>query len=320
MSYENYRTALQFGNVSDSISALKQKTLNKLDNPLDQKQLDISSQINDLTSKKEEDDSLEGIIGSALGTSGGTTESMALMKKLYGLAKQNISKVADKAKDLKNAAQDKLNNLENTNQPELPQTTQSQEIEMQNMGSQDLTPEAGNFGKNISGQLDESQMSPFLKSSQQSEVNQAGGADTDLKSTEDIVTKSGEDAGEEAAETGAETATDIGEAGASAAAETGIEAGVTAATEAVGAGLDATGILAPIGVLLQLGGLAAGIYQGVKDGQDDSQINLKEDLENQAKQSEDKMKSLVNDQTFSGFSVAPGLTSTVSQGVTTTSF
>ena len=99
-------------------------------------------------------------------------------------------------------------------------------------------------------------------------------------------------------------------------AEVGAEAGL----EAAGAGLDATGILAPIGVALQLAGMGVSIYQAFTDGASDDAATQDENLANIAQEQEDKLKTSVQSQVFAGSNVLPSLSSTGLQNITSSFF
>jgi len=97
MSYSDYLKKLQFGNVSESVDALKQHQLGSLTNPLDKQIIGLDSNITSLTGDINSQNATDTDITTGLGSLGGTVEGIATMKKLYSKFKD----FKDKASDLK---------------------------------------------------------------------------------------------------------------------------------------------------------------------------------------------------------------------------
>jgi hypothetical protein len=128
-------------------------------------------------------------------------------------------------------------------------------------------------------------------------------------------------------ETGAETGAEVGETGAEVGAdagaeigEIGAEAGAEVGLEALGAGLDATGFLAPVGVALQLAGMGVSIYQAITDGNTEDTLTQDSNMENTIQEQEDKLKNTVQSQIFAGSDVLPSLSSTGLSSITSSFF
>ena len=155
-----------------------------------------------------------------------------------------------------------------------------------------------NQGRQLESQLDE------LGSEEQSATKTLAG-DTDA--VEGLA-----DGAAEAGEAAANVGTDVAEGAA--------EAG----REAAGTALDATGIGAVVGLLLNIGGIAMGVVQGAEDSSKDDTVegNIAADQEkvDAIKQQELSIKSQIANQTFTGANIVPNISSTTLDNVTSSSF
>ena len=97
MSYSDYLRKLQFGNVSESVDALKEHQLSSLTNPLDKSVLGLDQDVTSLTGKISAQNATDTDVTTGLNSLGGTVEGIATMKKLYSKFKD----FKDKASDLK---------------------------------------------------------------------------------------------------------------------------------------------------------------------------------------------------------------------------
>jgi hypothetical protein len=102
-------------------------------------------------------------------------------------------------------------------------------------------------------------------------------------------------------ETGAETGAEVGETGAAVGADTGAEigenggdAGAEVGLEALGAGLDATGFLAPVGVALQSAGIGVSTYQAITDGNTEDTLTQDSNMESIIQEQTDELKNTVH--------------------------
>jgi hypothetical protein len=114
------------------------------------------------------------------------------------------------------------------------------------------------------------------------------------------------------AETGAETGAET--------AETGAETGAETALETAGGFLDGTGVLAPIGIALQLAGLGASIYQAVSDSDATATITSDENAQNALKQQADTFKQNLESRMYAGSNVLGSLSSVGSNSITSSFF
>jgi hypothetical protein len=123
--------------------------------------------------------------------------------------------------------------------------------------------------------------------------------------------------GAETAETGAETGV---ETGAETALEEGAETGLEGLAETAGGFLDGTGVLAPIGIALQLAGLGASIYQAVSDSDATATITSDENAQNALKQQADTFKQNLESRMYAGSNVLGSLSSVGSNSITSSFF
>ena len=123
----------------------------------------------------------------------------------------------------------------------------------------------------------------------------------------------GAETAETGAETGAETALETG-------AETALETGAETALETAGGFLDGTGVLAPIGIALQLAGLGASIYQAVSDSDATATITSDENAQNALKQQADTFKQNLESRMYAGSNVLGSLSSVGSNSITSSFF
>ena len=147
---------------------------------------------------------------------------------------------------------------------------------------------------------------------------------------EEGTAEAGETAAQTAGETAAETAGEVaGETAGEVAGDVALDAGIEAGVQVAGAALDSTGILAPIGILLEIGG---GIFAGVEAAEQstdnpnsDASIALGDktqmaSLQSQASDQISKAKAQVAQQHFTGANVMPSLDTTTLQNVTSAAF
>ena len=125
---------------------------------------------------------------------------------------------------------------------------------------------------------------------------------------EEGTTAAGEAAGEGAAEAG-EIAGEV-------AGDVAVEAG----TEVAGAALDSTGILAPLGLLLQVGGAIFGAVETAKSAMDEKSMTSSEDAQNALAQQKNAIQKNIASQQFVGANVTPGLSTTTANAVTSGAF
>ena len=340
MSYQTYLNSLKFGNISDAINSLKQNLLSQLETPFDLKKLDLQTQINNLTNSKEKADSTDGIIGSALSGLGMSGENLALLKNIYSSAKEKLGigdfKVGDKIDELKDFANDKiqqgLDGLKGKAQDVVDNVKQNIQDGVDNV-KQNIQDNVNDFtgGGNTTSEIEMTQPNSWQPqemqdlSKPQSDVGEVQGLDdTDYMSKPpSMQSNNGTTDGETGAETGAEVGETGAEVGADAGAEIGeigAEAGAEVGLEALGAGLDATGFLAPVGVALQLAGMGVSIYQAITDGNTEDTLTQDSNMENTIQEQEDKLKNTVQSQIFAGSDVLPSLSSTGLSSITSSFF
>jgi hypothetical protein len=148
--------------------------------------------------------------------------------------------------------------------------------------------------------------------------------DTDYMSKPPGFQSNTQTTGAETAETGAETAETGAETGAETALETGaetaLETGAETALETAGGFLDGTGVLAPIGIALQLAGLGASIYQAVSDSDATATITSDENAQNALKQQADTFKQNLESRMYAGSNVLGSLSSVGSNSITSSFF
>jgi hypothetical protein len=173
-------------------------------------------------------------------------------------------------------------------------STQPQEIEMQDLSKPQTDGEIG-------GEINELDDSDYM--------SKPAGFQSNTQTT-------GSETGETGAETGAETA----ETGAETALEEGAETGLEGLAETAGGFLDGTGVLAPIGIALQLAGLGASIYQAVSDSDARATITSDENAQNALKQQADTFKQNLESRMYAGSNVLGSLSSVESNSITSSFF
>ena len=339
MSYQTYLNSLKFGNVSDAINSLKQNELSQLETPFDLKKLDLQTQINNLTNSKEKDDSTDGIIGSALSGLGMSGENLALLKNIYASAKEKLGigdfKVGDKIDELKDFANNKLqeglDGLKSKAQDVVDNVKQNIQDGVDNV-KQNVQDGVNEFtgGGNTTSEIEMTQPSSWqpqemqdLSKPQTDTAEVQGLDDTDYMSKPpgfQSNTQTTAETGAETAETGAETAETGAETALETGAETALETGAETALETAGGFLDGTGVLAPIGIALQLAGLGASIYQAVSDSDATATITSDENAQNALKQQVDTFKEGLQSRMYAGSNVLGSLSSVGGLNSVTSSF
>ena len=336
MDYQTYLNSLKFGNVSDAINTFKNNVSSQFELPLDMKSLDLQTTINNLTDAKSNEDAKDGIIASALGGLGMSGENLALLKKFYTTAKDKLGigdfKVGDKIDELKDLAKGKLEDVVDGLKGKAQDVIDNVKSNVQDTVEgiqQNIKDGVNQFtgGGNTESEIEMTQpsswkpveMQDLSKQPQEPEIE--GLDDTDYMSkppvfqntTDAEPATTGTETGAETAETGAETGLEEG-------AETGLETGAETAVEGIGGILDGTGVLAPIGIALQLAGLGASIYQAVSDSDATATITSDENAQNALKQQVDTFKEGLQSRMYAGSNVLGSLSSVGGLNSVTSSF
>lgn len=163
MSYSDYLRKLQFGNVSQSVDALKQHELSSLTNPLDKRILSLDNNITICGVLGTDIPCKRGDVTTGLNSLGGTVEGIATMKKLYSKFKD----FKDKATELKN----KLKGKKDDESPEEeeggeegefdPETVELPEIEGADLPAPEMAPPGQSFSEEPSEFMDALQNDDF---------------------------------------------------------------------------------------------------------------------------------------------------------------
>ena len=338
MDYQTYLNSLKFGNVSDAINTFKNNVSSQFELPLDMKSLDLQTTINNLTDAKSNEDAKDGIIASALGGLGMSGENLALLKKFYTTAKDKLGigdfKVGDKIDELKDLAKGKLEDVVDGLKGKAQDVIDNVKSNVQDTVEgiqQNIKDGVNQFtgGGNTESEIEMTQpsswkpveMQDLSKQPQEPEIE--GLDDTDYMSKPpgfQSNTQTTAETGAETAETGAETAETGAETALETGAETALETGAETALETAGGFLDGTGVLAPIGIALQLAGLGASIYQAVSDSDATATITSDENAQNALKQQVDTFKEGLQSRMYAGSNVLGSLSSVGGLNSVTSSF
>ena len=324
MDYQTYLNSLKFGNVSDTINTFKNNVASQFELPLDMKSLDLQTTINNLTDAKSNEDAKDGIIGSALSGLGMSGENLALLKNIYNNAKEKLGigdfKVGDKIDELKDLAKGKLQDLADGLKGKAQDVIDNVKSNIQDTVEgvqQNIKDGVNSFtgGGNTTSEIEMTQPSSWqpqemqdLSKTQTDTAEVQGLDDTDYMSKPPGFQSNTQTTAETGAETGAETA------------ETGAETGAETALETAGGFLDGTGVLAPIGIALQLAGLGASIYQAVSDSDATATITSDENAQNALKQQADTFKQNLESRMYAGSNVLGSLSSVGSNSITSSFF
>jgi len=340
MDYQTYLNSLKFGNVSDTINTFKNNVASQFELPLDMKSLDLQTTINNLTDAKSNEDAKDGIIGSALSGLGMSGENLALLKNIYNNAKEKLGigdfKVGDKIDELKDLAKGKLQDLADGLKGKAQDVIDNVKSNVQDTVEgvqQNIKDGVNSFtgGGNTTSEIEMTQPSSWqptemqdLSKPQTDTAEVQGLDDTDYMSKPPGFQSNTQTTAETGAETGAETAETGAETGAETALETGaetaLETGAETALETAGGFLDGTGVLAPIGIALQLAGLGASIYQAVSDSDATATITSDENAQNALKQQADTFKQNLESRMYAGSNVLGSLSSVGSNSITSSFF
>ena len=343
MDYQTYLNSLKFGNVSDTINTFKNNVASQFELPLDMKSLDLQTTINNLTDAKSNEDAKDGIIGSALSGLGMSGENLALLKNIYNNAKEKLGigdfKVGDKIDELKDLAKGKLQDLADGLKGKAQDVIDNVKSNIQDTVEgvqQNIKDGVNSFtgGGNTTSEIEMTQPSSWqpqaeiemqdLSKTQTDTAEVQGLDDTDYMSKPPGFQSNTQTTAETGAETGAETAETGAETGAETALETGaetaLETGAETALETAGGFLDGTGVLAPIGIALQLAGLGASIYQAVSDSDATATITSDENAQNALKQQADTFKQNLESRMYAGSNVLGSLSSVGSNSITSSFF
>ena len=340
MDYQTYLNSLKFGNVSDTINTFKNNVASQFELPLDMKSLDLQTTINNLTDAKSNEDAKDGIIGSALSGLGMSGENLALLKNIYNNAKEKLGigdfKVGDKIDELKDLAKGKLQDLADGLKGKAQDVIDNVKSNIQDTVEgvqQNIKDGVNSFtgGGNTTSEIEMTQPSSWqpqemqdLSKTQTDTAEVQGLDDTDYMSKPPGFQSNTQTTGAETAESGAETAENGAETGAETALETGaetaLETGAETALETAGGFLDGTGVLAPIGIALQLAGLGASIYQAVSDSDATATITSDENAQNALKQQADTFKQNLESRMYAGSNVLGSLSSVGSNSITSSFF
>ena len=340
MDYQTYLNSLKFGNVSDTINTFKNNVASQFELPLDMKSLDLQTTINNLTDAKSNEDAKDGIIGSALSGLGMSGENLALLKNIYNNAKEKLGigdfKVGDKIDELKDLAKGKLQDLADGLKGKAQDVIDNVKSNIQDTVEgvqQNIKDGVNSFtgGGNTTSEIEMTQPSSWqpqemqdLSKPQTDTAEVQGLDDTDYMSKPPGFQSNTQTTAETGAETGAETAETGAETGAETALETGaetaLETGAETALETAGGFLDGTGVLAPIGIALQLAGLGASIYQAVSDSDATATITSDENAQNALKQQADTFKQNLESRMYAGSNVLGSLSSVGSNSITSSFF
>ena len=343
MDYQTYLNSLKFGNVSDTINTFKNNVASQFELPLDMKSLDLQTTINNLTDAKSNEDAKDGIIGSALSGLGMSGENLALLKNIYNNAKEKLGigdfKVGDKIDELKDLAKGKLQDLADGLKGKAQDVIDNVKSNIQDTVEgvqQNIKDGVNSFtgGGNTTSEIEMTQPSSWQPSSWQPQeiemqdlskpqtdtAEVQGLDDTDYMSKPPGFQSNTQTTAETGAETGAETAETGVETGAETALEEGAETGLEGLAETAGGFLDGTGVLAPIGIALQLAGLGASIYQAVSDSDATATITSDENAQNALKQQADTFKQNLESRMYAGSNVLGSLSSVGSNSITSSFF
>ena len=339
MDYQTYLNSLKFGNVSDAINTFKNNVSSQFELPLDMKSLDLQTTINNLTDAKSNEDAKDGIIGSALSGLGMSGENLALLKNIYNNAKEKLGigdfKVGDKIDELKDLAKGKLQDLADGLKGKAQDVIDNVKSNIQDTVEgvqQNIKDGVNSFtgGGNTTSEIEMTQPSSWqpqemqdLSKPQTDTAEVQGLDDTDYMSKPpgfQSNTQTTAETGAETAETGAETAETGAETALETGAETALETGAETALETAGGFLDGTGVLAPIGIALQLAGLGASIYQAVSDSDATATITSDENAQNALKQQADTFKQNLESRMYAGSNVLGSLSSVGSNSITSSFF
>jgi hypothetical protein len=336
MDYQTYLNSLKFGNVSDAINTFKNNVASQFELPLDMKSLDLQTTINNLTDAKSNEDAKDGIIGSALSGLGMSGENLALLKNIYNNAKEKLGigdfKVGDKIDELKDLAKGKLQDLADGLKGKAQDVIDNVKNNVQDTVEgvqQNIKDGVNSFtgGGNTTSEIEMTQPSSWqpqemqdLSKPQTDTAEVQGLDDTDYMSKPPGFQSNTQTTGAETAETGAETAETGAETGAETALEEGAETGLEGLAETAGGLLDGTGVLAPIGIALQLAGLGASIYQAVSDSDATATITSDENAQNALKQQADTFKQNLESRMYAGSNVLGSLSSVGSNSITSSFF
>ena len=342
MDYQTYLNSLKFGNVSDTINTFKNNVASQFELPLDMKSLDLQTTINNLTDAKSNEDAKDGIIGSALSGLGMSGENLALLKNIYNNAKEKLGigdfKVGDKIDELKDLAKGKLQDLADGLKGKAQDVIDNVKSNVQDTVEgvqQNIKDGVNSFtgGGNTTSEIEMTQPSSWqpqemqdLSKTQTDTAEVQGLDDTDYMSKPPGFQSNTQTTAETGAETGAETAETGAETGAETALETGaetaLETGAETALETAGGFLDGTGVLAPIGIALQLAGLGASITsdQAVSDSDATATITSDENAQNALKQQADTFKQNLESRMYAGSNVLGSLSSVGSNSITSSFF
>ena len=93
-----------------------------------------------------------------------------------------------------------------------------------------------------------------------------------------------------------------------------------AGAEAVGTAFDLSGILAPLGAILQVGAAVWGGYETAKSITDASSATTDEDAQNKIAEQKTALQKTIANQQFVGANVTPDLSSVTSGAVTAGAF
>ena len=302
------------------------------------KSLDLQTTINNLTDAKSNEDAKDGIIASALGGLGMSGENLALLKKFYTTAKDKLGigdfKVGDKIDELKDLAKGKLEDVVDGLKGKAQDVIDNVKSNVQDTVEgiqQNIKDGVNQFtgGGNTESEIEMTQpsswkpveMQDLSKQPQEPEIE--GLDDTDYMSKPpgfQSNTQTTAETGAETAETGAETAETGAETALETGAETALETGAETALETAGGFLDGTGVLAPIGIALQLAGLGASIYQAVSDSDATATITSDENAQNALKQQVDTFKEGLQSRMYAGSNVLGSLSSVGGLNSVTSSF
>ena len=346
MDYQTYLNSLKFGNVSDTINTFKNNVASQFELPLDMKSLDLQTTINNLTDAKSNEDAKDGIIGSALSGLGMSGENLALLKNIYNNAKEKLGigdfKVGDKIDELKDLAKGKLQDLADGLKGKAQDVIDNVKSNIQDTVEgvqQNIKDGVNSFtgGGNTTSEIEMTQPSSWQPSSwqpQEIEMQDLSKPQTDTAEVQGLDdtdymskppgfqsnTQTTAETGAETAETGAETAETGAETALETGAETALETGAETALETAGGFLDGTGVLAPIGIALQLAGLGASIYQAVSDSDATATITSDENAQNALKQQADTFKQNLESRMYAGSNVLGSLSSVGSNSITSSFF
>ena len=217
------------------------------------------------------------------------------------------------------------------------------EIEMQDLGTDNYLGSSGggggNFGKaSYADSINEETgygsgnllQSPHQTADIAQPTTEEGSTVADTSAEGGTVASDGADVAADATGAAEEGTTAAGEAAGEAGAAAGEAAGEVAGAvatdagvgiaEGVSVGLDSTGILAPLGVLLGIGAAIFGGVETAKSAADASAATTDEDAQNALAQQKNAIQKNIANQRFVGANVTPGLSSTTANAVTSGAF